>query len=137
MEELKFNKCQTPLEELELDKYPKEVQENFFDFLNNVPFIKWMVSKDRPYIHELPRDDEGKAIIDVTKPPILENSNYFRQTGEIYDTTGQYTNLRPNKNPNSEFGRWLSEEKRRCWDGLTDPTYRDWETSIKIGRAHV
>ena len=128
MEELKFNKCQTPLEELELDKYPKEVQENFFDFLNNVPFIKWMVSKDRPYIHELPRDDEGKAIIDVTKPPILENSNYFRQTGEIYDTTGQYTNLRPNRNPNSEFGRWLSEEKRRCWDGLTDPTTGMWVT---------
>lgn len=128
MEEWKFNKCQTPLEELELEKYPKEVQENFFDFLNNVPFIKWMVSKDRPLISELPRDDKGRAIIDVTKPPILENSNYFRQTGEVFDTTGQYTNLRPNRNPNSEFGRWLSEEKRRCWDGLTDPTTGMWIT---------
>lgn len=128
MENIVFNKCQTPLDELELGKYPKEVQENFFDFLNNVPFIKWMVSKDRPYISELPRDDKGRAIIDVTKPPILENSNYFRQTGEIYDTTGQYTNLRPNRNPNSEFGRWLSEEKRRCWDGLTDLTTGMWIT---------
>ena len=128
MEELKFNKCQTPLDKLELEKYPQEVQEQFWDFLNNVPFIKWMVSKDRPYIHELPRDNEGKAVFDITRPPILENSNYFRQTGEIYDTTGQYTNLRPNRNPNSEFGRWLSEEKRRCWDGLTDPTTGMWIT---------
>ncbi len=128
MEELNFNKCQTPLEDLHLEKYPQEVVEQFWDFLNNVPFIKWMVSKERPYIHELPRDNEGKAVFDITRPPILENSNYFRQTGEIYDTTGQYTNLRPNRNPNSEFGRWLSEEKRRCWDGLVDPTTGMWIT---------
>jgi hypothetical protein len=61
-----------------LEQYPTEVQEQFFDFLNNVPFIKWLVSPDRPLVSELPRDDEGKAIIDVTKPPILENTDFFR-----------------------------------------------------------
>ena len=43
MENVVFNKCQTPIEELELEKYPDEVREQFWDFLNNVPFIKWMV----------------------------------------------------------------------------------------------
>jgi len=34
---------------------------------------------------------------------------------------GKYNSLRPNANPNSDFGRWFEEEKRRAWDGLTDP----------------
>lgn len=128
MEKIEFNKCQTPLEELELEKYPKEVQEQFWDFLNNVPFIKWMVSKDRPLVSELPRDDEGKAIIDVTKPPILENCDYFRRTAKVWEDTGSYTNLRPNRNPNSDFGKWLREERRRGWNGLVDPSTGMWIT---------
>ena len=110
---MKFNKCQTPLEELHLDSYPNEIQEQFWDYLNNVPFIKWMVSPDRPYVHELPRDDQGRAIIDVTHPPILENSDFFRSTAKVWEETGSYTKLRPNRNPNSDFGRWLREERRR------------------------
>lgn len=128
MDTILFNKCQTPLEDLELNKYPQEVQEQFFDFLNNVPFIKWMVSADRPYISELPRDDVGRAIIDITQPPILENSDYFRQTAKIWETTGQYTYLRPNANPNSDFGKWLLEERRRGWEGLINPENGMWIT---------
>lgn len=128
MEKIEFNKCQTPLEELELEKYPKEVQEQFWDFLNNVPFVRWMVSKDRPLVSELPRDDEGKAIIDVTKPPILENCDYFRRTAKVWEDTGSYTNLRPNRNPNSDFGKWLREERRRGWNGLVDPSTGMWIT---------
>ena len=45
MENIRFNKCQTPLEDLHLEKYPKEVQEQWWDTINNVPFIKWMVSR--------------------------------------------------------------------------------------------
>lgn len=128
MEEVEFNACQTSLKDLELERYPEEVQEQFWDYLNNVPFIKWMVSKDRPYIHELPRDAEGRAIIDITKPPILENSDYFRQTAKVWEETGAYTHLRPNKNPNSDFGRWIREERRRGWEGYTDPSTGMWVT---------
>lgn len=59
-----------------MDTYPQEVQEQFYDFLHNVPFIRWMVSEDRPEVWELERDSEGKAIIDVTKPPLLSNTDY-------------------------------------------------------------
>ena len=38
MENIEFNKCQTPLSELGLERQPAEIQEQFWDFLNNVPF---------------------------------------------------------------------------------------------------
>lgn len=126
--EMQFNQCQTPLEELELGKYPTEVQESFWDFLNNVPFIRWMVSPDRPLISELPKDEYGRAIIDVTKPPILEGSDYFRQTALKWQETGQYTHLKPNSNPNSDFGKWLREERRRGWEGYVNPDTGMWVT---------
>lgn len=128
MEKLVFNKCQTPLEDLHLENYPNEVVEQFFDFLHNVPFIKWMVSPERPLISQLSRDDKGRAVIDVTKPPILEGSDYFRQTAKFWQDTGKYTTLRPNANPNSEFGRWLQEEKRRGWEGFVNPETGMWVT---------
>lgn len=128
MENVIWNKCQTPLEDLHLETYPEEVQEQFWDFINNVPFIRWMVSPDRPYISQLPRDEYGRAIIDVTKPPILEGSDYFRQTAKAWQDTGKYTHLKPNSNPQSEFGKWIREERRRGWEGYVNPSTGMWVT---------
>lgn len=129
MENVKFNKCQTSLEDLHLEKYPAEVQEQFWDFLNNVPFIKWMVSPDRPLVSELPRDDEGRAIIDITHPPILEDSDYFRPSALAYKANkGRYVLLRPNANPNSDFGKWLYSQRERGWNGYCNPTTGMWVT---------
>lgn len=128
MDNMIFNKCQTPLEKLELDKYPKEVVEQFWDFINNVPFIKWMVSPDRPMISQVPRDEYGRAIIDVAKPPILEGSDFFRQTALTWQETGKYISVKPNANPNSEFGKWFEEEKRRGWEGMVNPETGMWIT---------
>lgn len=129
MENVKFNKCQTPVEELHLEKYPQEVQEQFWDFLNNVPFIKWMVSPNRPLVSELARDKEGRAIIDISHPPILENSDYFRPSALAYKKNkGKYTILRPNANPNSDYGKWLYGERERGWNGYCDPRTGMWVT---------
>ena len=129
MENIKFNKCQTPLEDLHLEKYPAEVQEQFWDFLNNVPFIRWMVSPDRPLVSELPRDNEGRAIIDITYPPILEGSDYFRPSALAFKANkGRYTTLRPNANPNSDFGKWLYSQRERGWNGYCNPTTGMWVT---------
>ena len=138
MDNIIFNKCQTPLEDLFVidgkgnkimfDKLSTEVQEQFWDFINNVPFIRRMVSPDRPLVSQLPRDDKGRALIDITNPPILENSEFFRQTARIYEETGKYINLRPNANPNSDYGKWLREERRRGWEGLVDPSTGMWVT---------
>ena len=129
MENVKFNKCQTPLEDLHLENYPAEVQEQFWDFLNNVPFIRWMVSPDRPLVSELPRDNEGRAIIDITHPPILEDSDYFRPSALAFKRNkGRYTTLRPNANPNSDYGKWLYGERERGWNGYSDPKTGMWVT---------
>ena len=129
MENVKFNKCQTPLEDLHLENYPAEVQEQFWDFLNNVPFIRWMVSPDRPLVSELPRDNEGRAIIDIIHPPILEDSDYFRPSALAYKANkGRYVLLRPNANPNSDFGKWLYSQRERGWNGYCDPKTGMWVT---------
>ena len=129
MENVKFNKCQTPLEDLHLEKYPSEVVEQFWDFLNNVPFIRWMVSPDRPLVSELPRDSEGRAIIDITHPPILEDSDYFRPSALAFKRNkGRYTTLRPNANPNSDFGKWLYSQRERGWNGYCNPATGMWVT---------
>lgn len=129
MENVKFNKCQTPLEDLHLEKYPSEVVEQFWDFLNNVPFIRWMISPDRPLVSELPRDSEGRAIIDITHPPILEDSDYFRPSALAFKRNkGRYTTLRPNANPNSDYGKWLYGERERGWNGYCNPETGMWVT---------
>lgn len=129
MENVKFNKCQTPLEDLHLEKYPSEVVEQFWDFLNNVPFIRWMVSPDRPLVSELPRDSEGRAIIDITHPPILEDSDYFRPSALAFKRNkGRYTTLRPNANPNSDFGKWLYSQRERGWNGYCNSATGMWVT---------
>ena len=138
MDNIVFNKCQTPIDELSYksgDKTimfkdtPAEVQEQFWDFLNNVPFIRWLVSPDRPMISELPRDEYGRAIIDITKPPILDNSDYFRQAAITWQNNKhKYTNLKPNANPNSEFGKYIREERRRGWEGYINPENGMWVT---------
>lgn len=117
MEELLFNEYQSSLEELKIESYPQEIQEQFFDFINNVPFIKHLVSPTRLKAKDLPKDEEGKIIVDITKPHILEDMDYFRQTAIHFQKYGCFTKLRPNPNPNSEYGKWIREELRRCFDG--------------------
>lgn len=138
MDNIIWNKCQTPLDELcytsgekvtNFRDAPKEVQEQFWDYINNVPFIRWMISPNRPLISELPRDKYGRAIIDVTKPPILEGTDYFREAAITWtENSHKYTNLKPNANPNSEFGKWIREERRRGWDGYLNPDNGMWIT---------
>lgn len=128
MENLVFNEYQSTLEELKIDSYPQEIQEQFFDFINNVPFIKWLISPKRTKAKELSRDNEGKIVIDLTTPHILENMDYFRPTALHYQKYGCYTKLRPNPNPNSEFGKWIREEVRRCYEGYIRESDGEWVT---------
>jgi len=123
-----FNEYQSSLEELNIERYPEEIQEQFFDFINNVPFIKYLVSKDRPHAKDLPRDKEGKVIFDVTQPPLLDNMEYFRPSAIQFKKTGRFTDLRPNPNPNSEYGKWIREEIRRCYEGMVRPSDGMWIT---------
>lgn len=127
-ENIALNKYQTPISELGLEKQPQEVQDQFWDFLNNVPYIQFMVSPNRPRARDLPRDSDGKIIVDITKPHIIEDIDYFRPSAIHYQKYGRFSDLRPNANPNSEFGKWIREERRRCLYGYVRPSDGEWIT---------
>ena len=54
--------------------------------------------------------------------------DYFRPTAIHYKTTGRVSNLRPNPNPNSEYGKWIREEVRRCNEGYVRESDGEWIT---------
>ena len=119
------NEFQTPITRELLDQYPDEVQEQFLDFIDTVPLLKWMIG-ERPRAKDLPRDDKGRIIVDITHPHILEDMDYFRPAAKFYQENGCYTFLKPNSNPNSEFGKWFNEEVRRCRDGYIRESDGEW-----------
>ena len=123
-----MNKCQTEYPKEYIESLPKEVQEQYYDFITNVPYISKLLSDNRKYARDLPRDNEGKIIIDITEPHILENTDYFRPSAIHYQQYGCFTKLKPNANPNSEYGKWIREEVRRCWEGYIRPEDGEWVT---------
>lgn len=125
---MKFNKYQTPLTDELLESLPEEVRNQLLDIINNVEFVRRLVSPDRQYAKDRPRDDKGRIIVDLANPHIVENIDYFRPTAIHYQKYGCFTNLRPNANPNSEFGKWIREERRRCWEGYVRESDGEWVT---------
>lgn len=120
------NKYQTPITKELLKSLPEEVAEQLLDFIGTVPFIQNLISPNRRRAKDMPRDSEGKIIVDISNPHILEDMDYFRPMALFYKEHGCYTYLMPNKNPNSEYYRWYKEEKRRCRDGYVRESDGEW-----------
>lgn len=125
---MEFNKYQTPLTDELLESLPQEVRDQLLDIINNVEFVRRLIAPDRQYAKDRPRDDKGRIIVDLANPHIVENIDYFRPTAIHYQKYGCFTNLRPNANPNSEYGKWIREEKRRCWEGYVRESDGEWVT---------
>lgn len=123
-----MNEYQTELTEELVNSLPQEVQDQLFDIINNVEFVKRLISPTREHAKDRPRDDRGRIIVDLANPHILENMDYFRPSALHYEKYGTFTNLRPNANPNSEYGKWIREERRRIWDGYVRESDGEWVT---------
>ena len=119
---IKTNKYQTPITEELLSSYPDEVREQFMEAVSTVPLIQNLISPSRPAIETLPRDSQGRAIIDITNPPTFEDADWFRQPALFFLKNGCYTFLRPNSNPNSEYRKYWDREIDRCYNGLLRET---------------
>lgn len=121
-----MNKFQTELTDELLGSLPDEVKDQLLDILNNVEFVRRLVSPSREYAKDRPRDDRGRIIVDLVNPHILEDMDYFRPTALHFKKYNCLTKLRPNANPNSEYGKWIREEKRRCWEGYVRESDGEW-----------
>ena len=125
-----MNKYQTELTEELMNTLPQEVQEQLLETLTTVEFIKRLISPNRPYARDLPKDEKGRIIVDITNPHIIEDADYFRQPALHFLKYGCYTFLKPNSNPNSEFRRHWDEEKRRCYEGYVRESDGEWVTGF-------
>lgn len=122
------NEYNTPITEELLNEYPDYVREQFMDFIDTVPLLRWMISEDRPRAKDLPRDDKGRIIVDISHPHILEDMDYFRPAALFYKENGCFSFLKPNQNKNSEYGKWFYEEVRRCREGYVRESDGEWVT---------
>lgn len=125
---METNAVNTQLTPEFLESLSKEERTDLLEYLTNYPFIRWMIDPNRPYAKDLERDSDGKIIVNVVKPHILENMNYFRKPALAYKKYGKYTNLRPNGNPNSPYMKWLRKEVLKCWYGCKRPSDGEWIT---------
>ena len=123
-----MNKYHTHINDELLSGLPQEVQDQLLDIINNVEFVKRLISPARQYAKDRPRDSQGRIIVDLANPHILEDMDYFRPTALHYKKYGCFTSLRPNANPNSEYGKWIREERDRCWNGYVRESDGEWVT---------
>lgn len=130
MQEIPVNECQTQITEQLMSMYPQEVQDMFFDFVNNVEYIKNLISPSRRRAKDMPHDGKGRVIVDFENPHIIEDADYFRQPALHYMKYGCYTRLRPNKNPKSPYMQFWNEELKRCWNGYVRESDGEWVTGM-------
>ena len=138
---MELNKYQTPIENLRYTHVdentgeqsffswqdcPEEIREEFNEAVSTIPFIQWLINPKRPHCKDLPRDENGRAIWKITEPPIIEDTDYFRQTAIHFQKTGRYTDLRPNPNPNSAYRKWIDQEADRIYNGMLRESDGAW-----------
>lgn len=128
---LKMNKYQTVFTDEDFKNLPKEVKSEFYDLIENVPFIKWLTQPEeiRGFAKDRPIDtsyNNKRILVDVTKPHILEDMDYFRERAIFHQKHGRYTDIPPNPNPKSEWSRFWKQEMRRWKYGYTRKSDGEW-----------
>ena len=128
MDLYKLNKYQTPITEELQKSLPKEVWEDLIDFISTIKFIQNLIATEevRGFAKDRPRDKDGKIIVDLTNPHILEDMDFFRERAIFFEKNKCYTHLRPNPNPRSEFAEFWREEQRRWKEGYVRPSDGEW-----------
>lgn len=126
--ELKMNSFQTPLSERLKRALPKEVWENMLEYISTVSFIKNLIADEntRGYAKDRPKNKNGKIVVDITKPHILEDMDYFRQPAIFFKEHGRYTTLPINPNPKSEYAEFWRNEVYKWKHGMVRESDGEW-----------
>ena len=116
MEYRKYNEYQTPVEELE--ELSKEAREELLSALDDIEFIKRLISPEMKTVAEMPKDEAGKVIVDITNPHRLENMDYFRQAAIHFQEHGVYTSITPSSHPLSQYKKFWDQEIDKIRNGV-------------------
>jgi len=98
------------------------------DFVDTIQLVQNFLDPKRLKAKDLKRDSKGRIKVNITKPHILENMNYFRAAAISFEKTGKYTDAYPSKDPNSSYRKFWDEEKRRCKEGHVRKSDGEWVT---------
>lgn len=126
--ELKMNKYQTQLTEELIKTLPREVYVELIDAINGIEFIRNLIATEesRGYAKDRPKDKYEKIIVDITKPHILEDMDFFREKAIFHEKHSKYTAISPNPNPKSDYGQFWEDEVRKWKEGLIRPSDGEW-----------
>jgi len=114
---MRMNKYQSVFTEEDFKSLPKDIKSEFYATLDAIPFIKWLIQPeeirgfakdktrwDNPNNFKKRKEDiNGRIYVDITKPHILEDVDYFRERALFFNKHGKYTNITPNPNPKSDY----------------------------------
>jgi hypothetical protein len=100
-----------------LDGISDKIKNEVMELITSIPFIYNLVRVDRKTIKNSPKDKEGKVIVNITEPHLLENTDFFRERAIHFEKYNTYTNIYPNNHPGSDWMKFWSEESRRCLEG--------------------
>jgi len=137
-----FNNINTELSQEDWENMDNEIRQELTDYLDSVNFIQLLTAKDRPYAKDRPKKENGRIIVDMSNPHILEDMDYFRQPAIHFQEHGTYTNLYPNSHPQSAYVKHWKEEAKRCRDGLLRESDGEWVTGdfyfyLNYGRIYL
>jgi hypothetical protein len=123
---IKTNEYQTQLTKELKDSIEPEVYGELVEFIQSVEFVANLISPDRPRVEDLEKDDRGRAIIDVTRPHILEDMEFFLQSRRHFEKHKYYTSAKFSRDPKSEYRRYWDREKDRSLNGMVNPETGEW-----------
>lgn len=133
--DIKMNKNQTPInEELKNSLHP-EVWGDILEYISNIKFVQNLIApeeirgfiSDKPVMTyenndgEMVEYDDGRRVIDLSNPHLLEDMDFFRERALFFEKNGRYTNIVPNPNPKSEYANFWKEELYKWKHGLVRP----------------
>lgn len=131
MELSKLNRYQTPITEELKQSLPKEVYDNLLEYISTVKFIQNLIAPEevRGFAKDRPKDEnynDGRIIVDITNPHILEDMDFFREKAIFFDKNGKYTNIPPNSNPKSEYAEFWRNELYKWKHGVVRESDGEW-----------
>jgi len=131
-----MNEYETILNDLNIDsKHWEDIQNTdssiraeLFELNESIELLHWLMLPDekRGYAKDKKRDSEGRIEVDIVKPHVLEDMNYFRKSAIHFENHGKYTNLYPNRHPNSDYKKFWRAEKEKCLNGCTRASDGEW-----------